>query len=132
VVNGDVITKIDFGALHEFHQRHGLDGTVAVSRYDVDIPFGVVRYGTDGMFEAIEEKPRISSVISAGVYFLSPEYFALIPKDQTVDMPELINRGKRIGLRAGLFPIYEYWTDVGSPDDLEAADNHHRGEGTGE
>ena len=132
VINGDVITKVDFGALQEFHQRHGLDGTVAVSRYDVDIPFGVVRYGTDGMFEAIEEKPRISSVISAGVYFLSPEYFALVPEGRMVDMPELLNLGKGIGLRTGLFPIHEYWTDVGRPDDLEAADNHHLGEGAGE
>lgn len=132
VVNGDVITKVDFGALHEFHHRHGLDGTVAVSRYDVDIPFGVIRYGDDGMFEAIEEKPRISSFIAAGVYFLSPEYFALVPEGRTVDMPELLNLGKGIGLRTGLFPIHEYWTDVGRPDDLEAADNHHRVDGVRE
>lgn len=126
VVNGDVITRADFGALHEFHERHGFEGTVAVARYDVEVPFGVIRYSQDGVFDAIEEKPRISSFVAAGVYFLSPEYFALVPAGRAMDMPELLNIGKEIGLRTGLFPIHEYWTDLGQPKDLDAADDAHR------
>ena len=126
VVNGDVITKVDFAALHDFHHRHAFDGTIAVARYDVDIPFGVIRYGEDGRFEAIEEKPKVSNFVAAGVYYLSPEYLSLVPPGKPMDMPELLNLGKRIGLRTGLFPIHEYWTDVGRSDDLDAADAHHR------
>ncbi|MEK9725133.1 MAG: sugar phosphate nucleotidyltransferase [Rhodospirillaceae bacterium] len=122
VINGDVITNVDFAALHEFHVRHALDATVGVARYDIDVPFGVVRYGPDGLLAGIDEKPRISNFIAAGVYYLSPEFAALVPGDRAMDMPELLNQGREIGLRIGLFPIHEYWTDVGRPADLEAAE----------
>ncbi|MGE4220033.1 MAG: sugar phosphate nucleotidyltransferase [Alphaproteobacteria bacterium] len=126
VVNGDLITDVDFAALHEFHLRHALDGTIGVARYDIDVPFGVIRYGEDGLFAGIEEKPRISNFIAAGVYYLSAEFMALVPHDRPMDMPELLNQGRKIGLRIGLFPIHEYWTDVGRPADLDAANAAHR------
>jgi dTDP-glucose pyrophosphorylase len=130
VMNGDVLTKADLTALHEFHNRHRLDGTVVVARYEVDVPFGVVRYGADGLFAGIEEKPRISNYVAAGVYLLSPEFVGLVSRGRPLDMPELLNLGRDIGLRIGLFPIHEYWTDIGRPDDLEAADMVHRAPGT--
>jgi NDP-sugar pyrophosphorylase family protein len=55
---------------------------------------------------------------------LSPEFAALVSRGEAVDMPELLNRGRALGLRIGLFPIHEYWTDVGTPDALDAADSH--------
>ena len=126
VINGDVLTQVDYAALHEFHVRHGLDATVGVARHEVDIPFGVVRYGEDGLFAGIEEKPRFTNFIAAGVYYLSPSMTALVPKEQPMDMPELLNLGRSIGLKIGVFPIHEYWTDVGRPDDLQKADDVHR------
>lgn len=125
VVNGDVLTRVDLAALYDFHLRHGLDATIGVARYDVDVPFGVVRHSEDGLFAGIEEKPRISNFIAAGLYYLSPEFVALVPGDRPMDMPELLNLGREIGLKIGLFPIHEYWTDVGRPADLEAADAMH-------
>jgi dTDP-glucose pyrophosphorylase len=122
IVNGDIITSVDFTALYDFHMRHGFDGTIAVARHEVDIPFGLVRYNDEGLFDRIEEKPRLTNFVAAGVYYLSPQFLALVPEGQPMDMPELLNLGKSIGLRTGLFPIHEYWTDVGRPDDLEAAD----------
>jgi dTDP-glucose pyrophosphorylase len=121
VVNGDVITSVDFTKVHDFHCRHGLDATVCVAQHDIDVPFGVVRYGEDGLFEAIDEKPRISHFIAAGVYYLSPEMIALVPSGRPIDMPELLGIGRKIGLRIGLFPIHEYWRDLGRPGDLDAA-----------
>lgn len=125
VVNGDVLTNCNFSALHDFHVRHGLDGTIGVTRYDVDVPYGVVRRDSDGLFAGIEEKPRISNFIAGGVYYLSPAFLALVPTGRPYDMPELLNNAHEIGLRIGLFPIHEYWTDVGQPEDLEAADARH-------
>lgn len=122
VINGDVITNVDLAALHEFHVRHSLDATVGVARYDIDVPFGVVHHGPDGLLTGIEEKPRISNFIAAGVYYLSQEFTALVPEGRPMDMPELLNQGREIGLRIGLFPIHEYWTDVGRPADLAAAE----------
>ncbi len=127
VVNGDVITRVDFARVHDFHVRHGLDGTICVARYDVDVPFGVVEYGEDGLFQDIKEKPCISNFIAAGVYYLSPEFRALVSKSKPMDMPDLLRLGRQIGLRVGLFPIHEYWTDVGHPGDLELAQRDHEG-----
>ena len=127
VINGDVITDVDLVALHDFHVRDALDATIGVARYDVEVPFGVVRRGADGLFAGIDEKPRISNFVAAGVYYLSPGVAALVAKDLPLDMPELLNRSRGLGHKIGIFPIHEYWTDVGRPADLEAAADHRNG-----
>lgn len=125
VVNGDVVSKADFGALAEFHEKHGLDGTIAAARHRVEVPFGVIRYGENGEFEGIEEKPRLDYFVAGGIYYLSPEFLRLVPQDQPMDMPELLNLGRKAGLQVGLFPLHEYWIDVGRPDDLSLAIRDH-------
>lgn len=127
VANGDVLTEVDFGALHEFHTRHGHDGTVAVSRYETQVPFGVIRQTAEGLFAGIDEKPRLTHFVAAGLYYLSPEFIALTPRGRAVDMPELLTLASGAGLRIGLFPVHEYWKDVGRPGDLAAADAEHEG-----
>ena len=89
------------------------------------MPFGVVRFDENGLFETIEEKPSINYFVAAGVYYLSPKFAALLPRDKPMDMPELLNIGHEIGLKIGLFPIHEYWTDIGWPEALAAADEAH-------
>ena len=121
VINGDILTKLDFHALREFHQRHGKDATIAVAQHEVTVPFGVVRTGPDGQFHGIDEKPTLTHFVAAGIYLLSPEYRSLVAAGEHLDMPVLLERGRSIGLQAGLFPIHEYWTDVGRPEDLETA-----------
>lgn len=126
VVNGDVLTRVDYRMLAAFHDRHEFEATVAVARYDVEIPFGVVRQGPDGVLLDIDEKPRVTHFVAAGIYVLSPAFRALVPPSEPLDMPDLLALGREVGLRAGLFPIHEYWTDIGRPHDLEAADTAHR------
>jgi dTDP-glucose pyrophosphorylase len=121
VVNADVLTRLDFGALAAFHHQHGCDGTLAVVPHVVEIPFGVVRQDDRGAFEAIEEKPRYSYFIASGIYLLSPAFCGLVPRDQAFDMPDLLAAGRKAGLRIGVFPIHEYWRDVGREDDLASA-----------
>ncbi len=122
VVNGDVVSQVDFTRLRTFHGEHEHDGTIAVSRYNVHIPFGVLRLGDDGIFSGIEEKPTNSYFVAAGIYMLSPEFVALTPRGRPVDMPELLEAGRREGLLIGLFPLHEYWRDIGQPDDLAMAE----------
>jgi len=90
IVNGDVVSQVDFAHLRAFHAEHDHDGTIAVSRYNVHIPFGVLRLGDDGLFSGIEEKPTNSYFVAAGIYMLSPEFAALAPHGRPVDMPELL------------------------------------------
>ena len=126
VLNSDVLTQTNLNALQAFHRRHGYDGTIAVARYDLQIPYGIVRHNEDGLCSGIEEKPRISHFVAAGIYCLSPEFTALVPPGKPMDMPELLNMGRGIGLRIGLFPIHEYWQDIGCPADLAVADEKHK------
>jgi dTDP-glucose pyrophosphorylase len=125
VANGDVLTQVDLMALHRFHAHHNYDGTIAVWRHEVEIPFGVIRQTSDGQFLSIDEKPRISNFVAAGIYYLSPEFAALTPRGRPVDMPEVITNGAKAGLRIGLFPVHEYWKDVGQPADFAAAQVDH-------
>lgn len=125
VANGDVLTGVDLDALHRFHVRHGYDGTVAVWRHEIEIPFGVIRQTSDGQFLSIDEKPRLSHFVAAGIYYLSPEFAALTPRGRPVDMPEVITNGAKAGLRIGLFPVHEYWKDVGRPGDFAEAQLDH-------
>jgi len=125
VVNGDIVTQVDFAAMHDFHDRHGYDGTIAVIRHETDIPFGVVRYGDDGLFQSIDEKPVLSHFVAAGVYMLRQTFAGLVSQDGPMDMTELLNAGRQVGLKIGLFPIHEYWVDVGRPDDLDRAMRDH-------
>jgi dTDP-glucose pyrophosphorylase len=126
VVNGDLVTRVDFRALHDFHVRHGNDGTLGVANYRVSVPFGVVRHNADGLFEGVDEKPQLNHFVAAGVYYLNPQILALIAKGMPIDMPDLLNEGRRAGLKIGLFPIHEEWADIGTPADFEAVDAEYR------
>jgi dTDP-glucose pyrophosphorylase len=121
VLNGDVLTRVDLSTLLAFHERHGLDGTIAAAQHEVQIPYGVVHHSDDGQFLSVEEKPRVLHFVAAGIYVLASEFRALVRPNVPMDMPELLNVARGAGLRLGLFPIHEYWTDVGQPGDLSAA-----------
>jgi dTDP-glucose pyrophosphorylase len=122
VVNGDVVTRVDYRALNDFHARHGNDGTIAVASYQVDVPFGVVRHDANGMFERVDEKPSLQHFVAAGVYCLNAPFLALVPKNKPLDMPDLLSQGKALGLRVGVFPIHEEWADIGQPRDFDLVD----------
>jgi len=126
VLNGDVLTQVDYRALDAFHRSHCYDATIAVAHHQVQVPFGVIRHDENGLLTGIDEKPVVKHFVAAGIYYLSPEVVALIPRGRRIDMPEILNEAHKVGMRLGLFPIHEYWTDVGRPEDLEAADEYHR------
>jgi len=121
VLNGDVLTRVDLSTLLAFHHRHGLDGTIAAAQHEVRIPYGVIQHGDDGQFLGVDEKPRVLHFVAAGIYVLATEFRSLVRPNVAMDMPELLNVARGAGLRLGLFPIHEYWTDVGQPSDLSAA-----------
>jgi dTDP-glucose pyrophosphorylase len=120
VLNGDIVTELNFAAFDEFHQLHSHDATIAVARYDHQVPFGVIDQTSDGMFKGIQEKPTFSHFVAAGIYYLSPKILELVPVARPLDMPDLLDEGRRLGFNIGLFPVHEYWMDVGRPEDLES------------
>jgi dTDP-glucose pyrophosphorylase len=120
VMNGDVLTGLEFGAFVDAHCDVNADMTVGVREHVTHIPYGVLRV-EDGCVRSIEEKPEIRSPVSAGIYVLSPSTLALVSSGVRLDMPELVTRAIARGHRVRAQVILEHWIDVGRPDDLERA-----------
>lgn len=120
VINGDVLTTVNFRAMFDYHKEHEADVTMGVRRYAIEVPYGVV--DCDGPFvKEIREKPEISFFVNAGIYLVEPKACALIPENQRFDMTDLIARVTEAGGRAVSFPIHEYWLDIGRQVDYDQA-----------
>jgi dTDP-glucose pyrophosphorylase len=121
VMNGDILTTLDARLLLASHQTSGAPGTICVREYTWRVPYGVIRLDDAGRCREIEEKPLRRETISAGIYALSPEAIPLIPEEGACDMPTLLERlAGRFGPVA-VFPLREYWLDIGRLDDLQRA-----------
>lgn len=120
VSNADVLTDINYGALLDFHCRHGAMATMAVRLFEWQNPFGVVR--TNGIdFIDFEEKPIARSHVNAGVYVLDPYALDVLKPGAHCDMPTLFSRLQERDARVIVYPIHEPWLDVGRHDDYVAA-----------
>ena len=120
VVNGDILTSIDFRAMLEFHCEHSADMTVAVQQYEVKIPYGVITIdGVDAVH--IVEKPTQRNFVNAGIYLLQPSVCKMVPSDHAFDMPDLITSLIGAHMRVVCFPIREYWLDIGQMDQYQKA-----------
>jgi dTDP-glucose pyrophosphorylase len=120
VINGDILTKVDFRDLLAYHRRHGADVTVGVRRYEIDVPYGVVECEGPAV-RAIKEKPSVGFLVNAGVYLLEPSVQSVIPAGTRFDMTDLIGRLLAEGRPVVSYPIVEYWLDVGRHDDYRKA-----------
>jgi dTDP-glucose pyrophosphorylase len=120
VINGDVLTSSDFGKLLDFHRETQAFATIAAMIHRVEIPFGVLK--VDGHRAcAIEEKPSHSFLCNAGIYVLTPKVIGLVPPKVQIDMTEVMTRAIARGHRVTVFPLHEYWADIGDPGDLAQA-----------
>ena len=120
VINGDILTRIDFRAMLDFHRAHHAQLTVAVRQFDVQVPYGVME--VDGaVVRGVREKPVLSFLANAGIYLLEPQAQLLIPDDIRFDMTDLIQRLLEQGKTVVSFPIMEYWLDIGQYADYMRA-----------
>jgi NDP-sugar pyrophosphorylase family protein len=120
VLNGDVLTRVDYAHLLRFHADHQSTATLCVREYSTQIPYGVVRMD-DLKVVALEEKPLLTHYVNAGIYLLNPDMLDLVPKDVFFDMPQLLETAAQQGKPVSAFPIYEYWLDIGQLADYEQA-----------
>ena len=119
VMNGDLLTKLNFRSLLEFHEDHDALITMCVRECDFQVPYGVVKL--DGSYAStLEEKPVHRFFVNAGIYVISPEILTSIPKNQFYNMTDVINpllKQKKVAS----FPIHEYWVDIGKIEDFQQA-----------
>lgn len=120
VLNGDVLTRFNPRQLLRFHNEHGASATMSVREHVTTVPFGVVQ--ADGIdLIGFEEKPSYRHLVNAGIYVIDPQLLSLLPPDQAIDMPTLLQNVQRVGHRVAVCPIHEYWIDVGRPETLRQA-----------
>jgi dTDP-glucose pyrophosphorylase/predicted transcriptional regulator len=120
VMNADILTNLDARQLVLFHRQERAHATMCVREYQWRIPFGVV-HTNDGRLTGFEEKPFRREFVNAGIYVLSPEALDQIPADGPLDMPTLFSHvARNIGPPA-VYPLREYWLDIGQLDDLRRA-----------
>ena len=119
VTNGDVLTRCDYRALMEFHGEAHM--TVAITDSEIEVPFGVPTIVKDEITD-FQEKPTLSFPVAAGIYVVNPAVVTQwLAPGAVMDMPDLIRKAIGIGSTVRAFPIHEYWTDIGRPNDLAKA-----------
>jgi dTDP-glucose pyrophosphorylase len=120
VTNADLLTRVNFRELLSFHRREQHRFTVAVIESTLQLRYGLIQ--TEGSrVVAIKEKPALKHFVNAGIYVLDKGVIDLIPTVGRFDMDEFIEAALARRELVGCFPIHEYWTDIGEPEDFRRA-----------
>jgi dTDP-glucose pyrophosphorylase len=118
VTNADIVTRLQYARLFEFHRAHGGWATMTAVEHVTQIPYGVLRTRGD-VLTAQEEKPEVRVRCNAGMYVLTPDVLKLVKKKQYLDMPTLLDRVIEGDHPVHVFPLVERWIDSGTPEEFE-------------
>jgi dTDP-glucose pyrophosphorylase/predicted transcriptional regulator len=124
VMNGDLLTKVNFRHLLDFHQEHGAKATMCVREYDFQVPYGVVSAEKHRLL-GVDEKPIHKFFVNAGIYVLNPDVINHIPKDTFYDMTSVFENLIKEDEDVAVFPIREYWIDIGRKADFVRANGEY-------
>ena len=120
LMNGDLITDLNFSEFIEASRASGCDLTVAYAKYTYRSPYGVLSIA-DGAVQGVTEKPETEYAISAGIYCLNSAAIDLIPEDTFFTMPDLMARLLMAGRRIHAFPITGTWMGLESVEHFNEA-----------
>ncbi len=120
MINGDVLTKVNFQKLIDFHIENEADATMCVREYEYQIPYGVIE-GEGKKVVSMVEKPTHRFFVNAGIYVISPKVIKSVAKNQRIDMPTLLEERMSDDEEVLMFPIHEYWLDIGRMSDFKKA-----------
>lgn len=120
VINGDILTEVNFKKLLDFHVSQSAEASICVREYEFQIPYGVIKSSGSNII-SMEEKPKHISYINAGIYVVNPEVIDRVTPNKKIDMPSLLEKILLDGGGMAMFPIYEYWLDIGSEADFARA-----------
>lgn len=126
MMNGDLLTSLNLHSFLEFHESHGSTATMCVREYEHQVPYGVIT--SEGpRIKSMVEKPVHRFFVNAGIYLLDPELVNTVETGTRIDMPTLLERQIDQGKVVNMFPIHEYWLDIGRMDDFKKAQSKVRG-----
>ena len=120
MMNGDLLTNVNIERLLHYHQHSQAWATLGVREYEYQVPYGVIQ-SESGYITEIEEKPTQHFFINAGIYVISPQLRRQVTAGQVIDMPDLISQHIDRGHAIAMFPIHEYWLDIGRMPDYQQA-----------
>ncbi|OKP85808.1 alcohol dehydrogenase [Paenibacillus helianthi] len=126
VMNSDLLTKINYEQLLDFHQQTKSMATLCVREYEYQIPYGVIETEQHRLV-SIVEKPKHKSFVNAGIYVLDPEVLQYVPEDEFYDMPDLFKKLIAVNKEVSAFPLREYWLDIGQAADYDKANGDYKG-----
>jgi len=124
VMNGDLLTTINFDKMMQHHITKNSIATMGVREYDFQVPYGVVSIENESIVK-IEEKPVQKFFVSAGVYILDNKVLEYIPNNTFYDMPTLFEKLIELRLKSLSFPIREYWLDIGRLEEFKRANEEY-------
>ena len=126
VMNGDLLTNVNFDHMLTFHHQQNSIATMGVREYDYQVPYGVVKV-EDNQIVGIEEKPVQQFYVNGGIYVLDPKMLGLVPQDTFFDMPTLFEKAIEKQYKSVAYPIRQYWLDIGRMEEFEKANNEYSG-----
>jgi NDP-sugar pyrophosphorylase family protein len=121
VLNGDLLTTIDFASIVRFHRDNGATATIGTKRRTEKVDFGVIESAANGEIVGFREKPSLDYLVSMGIYVFSPEVREYIPRNQRFDFPELVQMLLANRETVMSYESDAYWMDIGRPDDYKQA-----------
>lgn len=124
MLNGDLLTHLNFESFLSFHQEHAAAATMCVRKYEHAVPYGVIKSKGHAIV-SMEEKPVQHFFINAGIYLLSPELVRQVKPGFPLDMPVLLEEQIQQGKTVNMFPMHEYWLDIGRMEDFQLAQNEY-------
>lgn len=120
VMNGDLLTTIDYSAMWKYHEERGAIATLASYRREVKIDLGVIE-SEEGWVKDYIEKPTYHYAVSTGIYIFNPEVLKYVERGKRLDLPELILRLIHAGEKVNIYNFDGYWLDIGRHDDYDSA-----------
>ena len=120
MMNGDILTKVDYSALLHYHNNNNSIATMCVREYEYQVPYGVIEAQGNQVI-AMVEKPIKKFFVNAGIYVIDRELVELVKPNMVIDMPSLLEHGLEHGKTVSMFPLHEYWLDIGKMNDFERA-----------
>ena len=134
VMNGDLLTDLDYEEALVWHRASGSVLTIATQRRETRLDYGVLHVEASGAnanrVTRFEEKPTITADVSMGIYIMEPRALEFVPSSGAFDIPDLVTALLDAGEPVGSFPYDGLWFDIGRPDDYERAatawENGHR------
>ena len=121
VMNGDILTTLDYKKLMNYHKTYDAKVTIASYKRNLKVDFGVLETDENGFLKNYIEKPTLDYLVSMGVYIFQADVLNIVPDGQYFDLPDLIKALLKKGEKVVAYPFDGYWLDIGRPDDYATA-----------